>query len=626
VAKSLLVVEIQDGGITTFCDRIADELSNSAEQIHLLWMSDLSPDGFLEALAGSGADVRLLPAAKLLQTTMLRQHAELELWAAELLGAFSDFPDVWSARLFEFHFNHWLWPYLVRFNAVVNQLEHEQYDQCSVVGQRDFVALCRDSCDSRNIPFSGRVIGSNPGKIIYLASQIGYWLRNLISEIWGWWLARNIQSPLQSDIWVYAPYPRNWRSLGEKISQRFVGLLSDHNNELTLSYLISLTRVSARGLKRSGDMARNLRELSEETPDMPYALLESFGSIGAIIQCYFRWGAALRWMKRWYSLKQAGKLIWRAANLSSILFESMLNAALVDWPKNRYLERCVTNAFESLGGKSLLVPIFELVEGRSVVRAGKQAGVRVIGIQHGAIGLAHRWRVVLPQGLMRRFEGQDYQPDHIAVEGQVARDWLLEAGLNSDRLYMVGAPRITEGVPQVKLDEMQKTILVLGEYHRPQVLFDWCARHLLGLGYLIVVRPHPAHCRKAEKWLLEQDERVRQQIQINAPEESLAENLIHLHPVCVLSSVTGAMVEVALGGWPLGVVLSNWLPDYAPLTAMSDSEIFSSQDAAEVTAWIERLWGDTGYRTAYSQKCRDAAEMHITAISQQAAQALAEVL
>jgi hypothetical protein len=626
VANLLLVVENQGEVATTFYDQVADELSNTAKQIHLLWMSDLSPEDLVESLAGSGADVTLLQAAKPLQSTMLSQNAELDQWASELLDTFSDFPDVWRARLFEFHFNHWLWPYLVRFNVVADQLEEDHYDLCCVVGQPDFVALIQDFCDSRKIPFYGRVTGTNTGNLHIVASLFGYWLRNLFREIWGWWSTRKYTSPALSDIWVYAPYPRNWLQLGKNISQRFVGLLSSHNSQAERAYLISLTHISARGLKSCRDIVRDLHELSAETPDMPYALLENFGNLGAIIKNYFRWVEALRWFKLWYTLKQAGSLSWRGVNVSTVLFEPMLSAALVDWPKNRYLESCVSNALEALGGKSLLVPIFELVEGRSVVRAGKQAGAKVIGIQHGAIGLAHRWRVALPQGLMMRFGGQDYQPDCIAVEGQVACDWLLEAGLEPDRVDIVGAPRITAEMPPVDLDDMRKAILVLGEYHRPQVLFDWCAQHLLGLGYQIVVRPHPAHYRRSEKWLLEQDQMVRQQIHMNVPGESLADNLVRLKPVCVLSSVTGAMVEVALSGWPLGVVLSNWLPDYAPLTAMPDSDIFSSHDAVEVKTWIERLWGDVSYRDAYSQICIRAARLHIDAIGQEAAQSLAEVL
>jgi len=141
-----------------------------------------------------------------------------------------------------------------------------------------------------------------------------------------------------------------------------------------------------------------------------------------------------------------------------------------------------------------------------------------------------------------------------------------------------------------------------------------------------VLRPHPAHYGEAEQWLTVQDLIVQRQIELNPLGEGLVENLLRLRPICVLASVTGAMVEVALSGWPLGVILSNWLPDYAPLTAMLAGTVFSSHNADEVKAWIERLWGDNDYRYAYSQICETAAQRHIEKTGTAAATALVEIL
>jgi len=274
----------------------------------------------------------------------------------------------------------------------------------------------------------------------------------------------------------------------------------------------------------------------------------------------------------------------------------------------------------------MLVPIFELAEGRCVVRAGEQIGVHVVGLQHGAIGLAHRWRVVLPQGLMKRFGGQDYQPDVIAVEGPISRDWLLEAGLMSERIKVVGAPRVIHEIPDANHDQLEKTILVLGEYHQPQVLFDWCTRHVLDLGFQVVLRPHPTHYGKAETWFDQLGRQEKDQIRMSLPGESLSENLLQMRPFCILASVTGAMVEVALSGWPLGVILSNWLPDYAPLTAVPEKSVFSSNDPVEVREWLARLWRDSVYRETYGQSCRQVAQLHIAMTGDDAAAELASCL
>jgi len=627
MGKKLLVVENQGGADKCLYDQFFKEVGTDEASIHVLWMSDNDYDGFLKSFVGIKTEIAVTFAGKSLQREMRTHAGELSKWASQTLDNFVDISELWRSRLFEFHFNHWLWQYLVRFDIFVNHLEQGGYDSCYVIGHKDFVAICQDYCKNKRLPFIGIVSNPSPSLLHILFAQLGNWVRNLASEIWGWWLTRNISSSVEAASWIYAPYPRNWRRSGGKTSLRFAGLLSSSKSpRKTLAYLISLTHVSERRLKNMPQIARDFKALDDEKINMQCALVESFGSFRAIVDSYFRFSVGFRWLKRWRSLTREGKVSWYGADLSRCLFGPILSAVLVDWPKNRYLENCVENALKEKGAQSLLVPIFELVEGRSVVRAGKRAGAKVVGIQHGAIGLAHRWRVVLPQGLMKRHGGEEYQPDIIAVEGEVARDWLIEAGIEDDRVVVVGAPRVTSDVPLANLKEMSRTILVLGEYHRPEVLFDWCAKHLLNAGYEVVLRPHPAHYKKAEEWLGEKDEEMRDSIRMSPLGGGLAEDLLRLKPVCVLASVTGAMVEVALSGWPVGVILSNWLPDYAPLTAIEGTEVFSSNDPGEVKAWIERLLDDAAYRTAYSRLCQDVAGKHIAMTRKEAAFALAKTL
>ena len=628
MGKKLMVVENERGMDKSSFDEFSKKIGEDGASVHVLWMSDNDHDDFLGLFEGINNEITVTLAGLPLQQEMYCQAAELGKWANQILDDLSDISELWRSRLFEFHFNHWIWQYLVRFNVFVDQLERGGYDACYVVGHKDFVAICQDYCENKQLPFVGIVSSPSPSLLHILFSQFGSWFRNLAGEVWGWWLTRNISFGAVAASWIYAPYPRNWRRSAGKISNRFAGLISSSiSPQQTLAYLISLTHVSERRLKNLPQIARDFKALAAEDINMQYEILESFGGLRAIIRTYFGFGVGFRWLNRWRNLLRDGKVKWRGIDLGRYLFGYIVSAMLVDWPKNRYLEYCVANALGKKGTKSLLVPIFELVEGRSVVRAGKRAGSKVVGIQHGAIGLAHRWRVVLPQGLMKRHGGEDYQPDILAVEGEVARGWLAEAGIEDDSVVMIGAPRVTEDVPPVDLDGLRRTILVLGEYHRPQVLFDWCAKHLLdGGGYEVVLRPHPAHYKKAEAWLGEQEESVREQISMSVPGKSLAEDLMSLKPVCVLASVTGAMVEVALSGWPLGVIISNWLPDYAPLTAIEGEGVFSSNDPGDVKAWIERLSDDYTYRTAYSQTCREVARTHIVMTGEDAASALAAIL
>jgi len=598
--------------------------------IDILWMSDCGHTEFHNWLIAQGYRANLLMAGSLLQQEMAGFAGELEIWSEAIFQDNVGSHDIWRSPLTEFNFSQRLWFDLVRLNVLTKHLRRDTYNACFAFGRGEFVSLCEQVCDKRNIEFQGISLSSGGSfGLSMLARGIYRWLLNLTSEIITLVvLSGSTRTEKNVDRLIYAQYPQNWSRNGKQISNRFVGKLSavSDGDASSKQYLISLLRGDQSKLKTAAQVFPALSDLQNTILDLGHDIVERYGDLKSILKAYFSFGSGFRWLARWRGLLRSDTLLWQGITLNKFLWGIGINAILVDWPKNRYLETCVANALKEKGAESLLVPIFELVEGRSVVRAGKRAGVKVVGIQHGAIGLAHRWRVVLPQGLMKRHGGEEYQPDIIAVEGEVAQGWLKEAGIEDEKVEVIGAPRVTADVPLANLKEMSRTILVLGEYHRPEVLFDWCTKHLLNAGYEVVFRPHPTHYKKAEAWLGEQEDDVREHISMSPLGESLAEDLMRLKPVCVLASVTGAMVEVALSGWPVGVIISNWLPDYAPLTAIEGTEVFSSNDPGDVKAWIERLLDDEAYRAAYSHACKEAARQHLAMIKEDAASALADIL
>jgi hypothetical protein len=606
-----------------------------------LWDSEISAIDILSFTDGGIADmqtwlteqghtVHTIYAAPILQAEMRVFSEELEQWAQALFENGLEWHELWRSNLTEFNFSQGLWFDLARLNVFINKLEQHAYQTCLVFGRGGFVSLCRQACQQRGIDFlaapqsTEKIFGPRAiVRMLYL------WMANLLSETVALLMVPSLQvDNTNPSTLLYAQYPQNWNAVGENYTYRFLGGLTANadGDQPVRQYLISLLRGDQTRLKSVPQLLQDIKVIQNTDFEIGHDVVERFGQMKSILASYFGIVSNLKWWLRFNRSLKSEPLDWRGVKLNTYLQSMSLRTVLLDWPKNRYLETCIANAIKLKGGKTLLLPIFELIEGRSVVRAAKQARLKVVGIQHGAIGLAHRWRVVLPQGLMQRFMGQDYQPDVIAVEGHVARNWLLEAGLEAGKIAAVGAPRVTRDVPQADLDNMQKLILVLGEYHQPHVLFDWCIRHLLDIDYQIVLRPHPTHYGKAERWLEQQENSLKEQVCMSLPGQSLAENLARLTPVCTLASVTGAMVEVASRGWPLGVILSNWLPDYAPLTATPETGIFSSNDADEVRSWLARLWEDMGYRVQYSRTCQDIAGTHIVRTGKDAALALADIL
>ena len=628
--KILWLVENDARGPKWYWDNIKVAPLSQGVVIDILWMSDDSYTDLDNWIVSQGCQANFIEAGPLLQQEMGGFARELEIWSDAIFQDDLNFHEIWRSGFTEFNFSQGVWFDLVRLNVLTKHLHRDTYNACYAFGRDEFVSLCEQVCDKRKIKFQGISLSSGGSfGLSMLVRGIYRWLLNLTSDtITLAVLAGSKSTDKKVDRLIYAQYPQNWLRNGDQISNRFVGKLSAASGRDASSeqYLISLLRRDQSALKTVRQVFKALADFQSVILDLGHGLVERYGDLKSILKAYFSFGPGLRWLARWRDLLRSDTLLWQGVTLINYLWGIGINAVLVDWPKNRYLEYCVANALREKGAESLLVPIFELVEGRSVVRAGKRAGAKVVGIQHGAIGLAHRWRVVLPQGLMKRYGGEEYQPDILAVEGEAARDWLVEAGIKDDRVVMVGAPRVTADVPLVDLKDVSRTILVLGEFHRPQVLFDWCVKHLLNANCEVVLRPHPAHYRRAEEWLREKGVGIRNSISMSPVGDDLAEDLLRLKPVCVLASVTGAMVEVALSGWPVGVIISNWLPDYAPLTAIEGEDVFSSNDPGKVKAWIERLLDDEAYRAACSQVCREAARQHIRYTQVQAAEALANIL
>ena len=457
------------------------------------------------------------------------------------------------------------------------------------------------------------------------------WLTNFAADFLAYILTSPHNKPsIIADRCVYAQYPRNWRHHVTQAYYRFVGQLSetDQPPPRSLTYLISLTRKDTLRLKDFKSIWRDFRTLKREMTNFPFVFVEGFSSIRQILQSYFNLKGSVHWWNTWRQMSKAGVTDWRGVEISRLLRASLINTCFVDWPKNRHLEMCARSALNKTEAAELLLPIYELAAGRAVARAANKAGLKTWGMQHNSYSLGHRWRVITAMGVMAGTSAcQDPAlPDRITAEGPLSGDWWSQTDYPPERIVEIGAPRITQLIPEPDLTELSRNILILGEYHRPRLLFDWCVDHLLELGFEITLRPHPTFYHKGKRWLEAQPKRVQRVLRFSPPGISLEQDLETLQPFCILASVTGASVDVAYSGWPVGIVVSNWLANNSPLAASGAEHLKISHEPQQIIDWVEQMDTDSEYRQQYSQACRSAAHRHYQITGVEAAQNLAELL
>lgn len=635
VDRVLIVVEGERDKINL--SALKDELRylDASTQVSVLWMCDLPfPDGHLIS-ANRDQTVEVIEAGGLLLSQLRDEfNAELQDWFTDISHSLADVSDWWISLLSELNFMHPAWATMVRFNIIHDQFHKREYTSCIVWGEDHLVHLCQQYCKAQSISFSGKATYSS-GKAVF--SEILFacfrWISNFAAEFLAYFLTRSTnKQTITADNCVYAQYPRNWRHSNTQAYYRFIGQFPVPEAETlphrSLTYLISITRKDTLRLKDFKSIWWDIRTLKREMTNFPFMFVEGFSSFWQILRSYLNLKGNIQWWKSWQQMRQAGQLLWRDVDISHLLRSSLINTCLVDWPKNRHLEQCVVAALEEITASKLLLPIYELAEGRAVARAANKAGLKTLGVQHNSYSLGHQWRVITAMGVMAGTSAcQDPAlPDRITAEGPLSGEWWSQTDYPLERVVEIGAPRIEQLIPEPDLTASSRNILVLGEYHRPQLLFDWCVDHMLELGYEITLRPHPTFYQKGKHWLEAQPQKVRQVLRFSPPGLSLEQDLERLQPLCILASVTGAAVDVAFSGWPVGIVVSNWLANNSPLAATGDEQLMINHEPQPIFDWIERLSKDPEYRQQYSQACRSAAYRHYQITGVEAAKNLSGIL
>ncbi len=597
------------------------------QEATLLWMTDEPYDSLLSLFSEKKILTTVVEAAPLLQQEMCTFHHEVEKWLKNLAEYFKDIPDLWLSRITEPNFSDAPWFDLVRFNVIESELRMGSYTGCLAVSSSVIHRLVSKLCQLLKIEFYAHEISAPRSVSNRLIFLLRCWFRNFRSDFIAWLITKNFSKEQKADLLVYARFPGNWSKAAQTNHYRFTGLFSDalETSQKKGAYLVSVSRRNSSSLKNIKTVLSDWKALRSFPSDMPAVPAEGFGSFMNLLASYCCLRNTLKWLGWWKAFFKSEKMTWRNVDIKFLFINQIFSTLFLDWPSTLYLEKCTTNALKLYHVKSLIVPVFELVEGRAVVRAGKKEQVKTIGLQHGSAGLAHRWRIMTPAAIMAG-KNSGSTPDITAVEGSLSAGWFSESGYSEGHIKVCGAPRLTKKITSPCLNNPGHNILILGDMHRPYTLFRWALKGLADMGYSLILRPHPSTYERTVAWLEAVPEKIKTHACISARGVTLENELRIKSPACILAGCTGAAVDLSMSGWPLIIILSNWLPDYSPLTAIDNQKILSSGSPSEVKAWIERLHSDLTFRQEYSRTCKQAGEQLIDSTGEKAVSKLAEII
>lgn len=234
--------------------------------------------------------------------------------------------------------------------------------------------------------------------------------------------------------------------------------------------------------------------------------------------------------------------------LHSFLPEVKRQFFFVDAPKQVALVKCLSRAHNELSTRSMVIPVFELVEGRAAVQSGHRGNVPAFGMQHGQSGPWGLWRFVNAQAALRKSESEA-SPKKILVEGEVYGHLLKIRGY--EEVQVVGAPRIRSLPPVFRAAELtakSPVLFLLDLHHWRNALQMTISIFSAQPKRDVVVRAHPKTQGHVENFVRNQGRGAAFSV---CSASSLPHSMERLRPSQIIVTDTGATVEVGLAGWPV---------------------------------------------------------------------------
>lgn len=531
-------------------------------------------------------------------------------------------PGLWAARFTELNFSDPVWRDYVTSGALQRIIESGacSYDRIILLGgSRLLQAAVKEVSPVPVLCFRRLAWASRFRSLLEPVRCWVYWLRNGLSELGAVLVAKwdrylhSEHSEAGPQVVIYCNYPSNW-SDGDRPEYRFTGQMMDFlGGDITARYVVSPIHSHTgviRGVRSTMMACARLRDRDE------IAILQKYSRIRDIWTSYITGlDSSVRWNLVRKELSRMG--------LGFVFPRIRRNYKWLDQPKQYSLYRAMGGYLDAHPGVSrMLVPIFELTEGRAVVLAARQRGVEVIGLQHGAAGPWGGWRLISATCALMH-AGSCAVPHRIAVEGPLYEKLFRQAGF--ERVHVTGASRIRAlpaGVP-ARLSDGRSVVLVLLDLHQWRVLTDWALHFAMREPkFQVVVRSHPKRRQQVMEYCKRKGIASSNFLLDSIP--GLAEAVGHHAPHAIVAGETGGVIEFALVGWPCFLFISGSAQQMSPLAWDCESIHSVTWEPDSMNNLVSLI--NSQESQLYAEKLRDCAKQNVEHYGEMADRSLAFLL
>lgn len=218
------------------------------------------------------------------------------------------------------------------------------------------------------------------------------WLSNFVKELFCIAAAKlqmaagGLENPLRPPWCIFI---NGSMRTGRLDGERFLGELPKEA-ESNWVVLTSPVHQNSQRLRSPSATLASIRRASSEG----FNIAQSFARSSDVVTSYLGRRPNVSWSSIADFLEGLG--------LCSFLLEVKRQFFFVDAPKQMALSKCLSRAHLRLSTRAMVVPIFELVEGRAAVRSGNRGNISTFGVQHGQSGPWGLWRFCVRAGCLAK--------------------------------------------------------------------------------------------------------------------------------------------------------------------------------------------------------------------------------
>jgi surface carbohydrate biosynthesis protein (TIGR04326 family) len=539
------------------------------------------------------------------------------------------------------------WWNLFHLEVVRLVLKEHPYRKCILVGSNNLIDLVRQLCKKTGTDFQYRILEHQKHFILknVILRCLGLLSSILIVFFSGLAYRRRVynrSTPNSSaeKILLYSYYPRAWTKRFDRWQDMYWGetfkALSSFP-ELEPTYILFL--LDRNNLSYFNNFVNRIRRLSHKAAQpMNFMVLESYGNpLNALIEYLNIKDLIFYWMM---ARSDAFKKLFSFKDIS--LYENfsrqMWRSVIVWWPAILLLRRCAEAANRSIKPALTLLPYFEYIEGRAIIRGSRSGGSgKIIGFQHGPITSMKMTYAGMPEELEKTDNDKLPLPaaDLYSVDGQLAKELLVQRGIREECIKTVGPPRYDglwkfaeASASKQRFQKNRVSVLVSAGLHDVELMVRFVLAALHNDSRLdITIRLHP----KYNSYSYAVDRIISSYAGGNRNQDAgitisrkgdVYSSMSEADMLLTTYSAVG--VEAVAFGLPVILLCLNRLPAMSPLS-YDGSPVLCAFNPETLRKHVDRIISDKEFRENYQRKLWDVVHKNFGELDGQASARLAQM-